>query len=400
MSGNNLSERALRLRPSAIRQMTRLAAGVGRELITLAGGMPNPLTFPLDELSEIASGEIRNYEGKNLQYGLTIGFRPLVDWIAVYLQAKGIDATADNIVCTTGSQQGIDLVSEVLIDPDDFIFVEIPTYVGALATFYKSGATIVSVRQDQEGIDLADLETKLASVPREKQKLIYLISNFQNPSGITLTEERRRKIPGLLSKYDAHLMEDDPYGEIYFGKENKPPAPVQRGALDRILYLGTFSKLIAPTFRTGWVAAAEPIARKIELAKEAADLCTSMLDQRIVYRFCSAPGFPAHIERLRDFYNVRCQVTLNALAGSMPDGVHWTQPTGGFFVWLTLPQHVNPETFLEEAISTHKVSFVIGRAFIPDESSSHYLRLAFSVESPERIREGVFRLAELIRSRL
>ena len=204
----------------------------------------------------------------------------------------------------------------------------------------------------------------------------------------------------LLNKYDAHLIEDDPYGELYFGNENKPPANIQRGAPDRILYLGTFSKLIAPTFRTGWVAAAEPLIRKIELAKEAADLCSSMLDQRIVYRFCSSSGFADHVKGLRSFYAGRCQAMLDALEKSMPEGVRWTHPTGGFFIWLTLPAHIDPESFLEEAIAQRKVSFVIGRAFIPDDSDRNFLRLAFSVETPERIQEGISRLADLIRSRL
>jgi 2-aminoadipate transaminase len=390
------SERAGRLKPSAIRHMSRLASSAGGDLITFAGGMPNPLTFPLHELADIAASEITQHGGRNLQYGLTAGYRPLVEWIRAYVARKGIHARPDDIVCTTGSQQAIDLVTEVLIDPGDEIFVEVPTYVGALSVFYKSGAKIVPIRQDDGGIDLQDLEKKLAYTRNSRHKLIYLISNFQNPSGISLREERRKKLPDLLRKYDAYLIEDDPYGEIYFSEESKPPAPVKHFDQERVLYLGTFSKLIAPAFRTGWVIASGELARKIELAKEAADLCSSMLDQRIVYRFCSSPGFNDHLVSLRTFYRQRFTAMIDALARYMPEGVTWTRPAGGLFLWLTLPQGLDPETFLDECISQRKVSFVIGRAFICDDSGNNFLRLAFSVESPERIEEGVKRLARLI----
>ena len=379
--------------------MSRLSAAAGAELITFAGGMPNALTFPLKELAEIAASEIAGHGGRNLQYGPTAGYRPLVKWIHEYAAKKGITAQIDDIICTTGSQQAIDLIAEVLIDPGDTIFVEVPTYVGALSVFYKSGARIVPVRQDTDGIDLQDLEKKLAETPEGGHKLIYLITNFQNPSGISLTEERRKRLPDLLRKYDAYLIEDDPYGEIYFGEENKPPAPVKHFDDERVLYLGTFSKLIAPTFRTGWVIASGDLARKIELAKEAADLCGSMFDQRIVYRYCSSPGFDDHLVSLRLFYRQRAVAMVDALARYMPDEVTWTHPKGGFFLWLTLPENLDPERFLDECISEQKVSFIIGRAFICDDSGNHFLRLAFSVESPERIEEGVKRLAGLIKQR-
>lgn len=395
-----VSDRASRMQPSAIRAMTKLAASAGPDLITLAGGMPNPATFPLEELAGIAAAEIRDHAGRSLQYGITSGFRPLLSWICEYVSKDGIRAAPEVCMCTTGSQQALDLITEVLINPDDMIFVESPTYIGALAVFQKTGAKIISIKQDDSGILLEDLEEKLAEASAGKTKLLYLISNFQNPSGISLIRERRLRLAGLLEKYDMVLIEDDPYGELYFGENNRPPAPVKAGVANRVLYLGTFSKLVAPTFRTGWIIGDEAILRKVELAKEAADLCSSLLDQRILARFCSSKSFPVHLARLREFYSVRRDALLQALKDFMRPEVTWTQPGGGFFIWVKLPERLDSEVFLEEAIREEKVSYIIGRPFTADNSAHNYLRLAYSVEDPDRIREGAARLARVIRRRL
>jgi 2-aminoadipate transaminase len=393
----SFSERAERMQPSAIRQMTKLAAQAGRDLITFAGGMPNPATFPLKRLTQIATEEIESHEGRTLQYGSTVGPRGLLEWISQYSKKKGINASSENIICTNGSQQAIDLITEVLIDPGDSIFVENPTYLGALMIFFKTGARLVPVQQDQNGMVLEDLEQALSRSPEGKRKLIYLISNFQNPSGISLSKQRRLAIPELLEKYDAYLIEDDPYGEIYFGyDQNAPPNPIKASGSDRIFYLATASKLVAPTFRTGWVIAENNLVRRLELAREAADLCGSMLDQRIVYRFCTSPEFESHLRKLRTFYEERFHAMDDALHQEMPDGVRWTKPAGGFFIWLTLPTSMDAEALLEESVLKEKVSYVIGRPFTIDGSAKNCLRLAFSVEEPDRIREGIARLAKLI----
>jgi 2-aminoadipate transaminase len=390
------SKTAERMRPSAIRQMTKLAARAGHDLITFAGGMPNPSTYPLNELEKYAVEEIRNENGRNLQYGMTAGPRSLVNWITEYVRSKGINTSSDLILCTTGSQQAIHLITEILIDPNDFIFVENPTYIGALMVFLKTGANLVGVKQDENGIVLEDLEKQLAKTSRDSGKLIYINSNFQNPSGITLSENRRKQLPELLEKYHAYLIEDDPYGEIYFDGRIPPP-PVATSNSDRIFYLGTASKLVAPTFRTGWVVAAERLIKKVELAKEAADLCGSLLDQKIVYRFCSSPHFSKHLQDLRDFYQIRYQAMADALSSEMPDGVSWTAPAGGFFIWVTLPSNLDAESFLEESILEAKVSYVIGKPFTIDDSATNCLRLAYSVEDPDRIRQGISRLAQVIK---
>lgn len=396
---DQFSEKAGRMQPSAIRAMTKLAAAAGKDLITFAGGMPNSSTFPLDQLARIASEEILNNEGKSLQYGLTAGYRPLVKWIITYVSKYGIQASADRICCTTGSQQALDLIAQILIDPGDFVFVENPTYIGALAVFRNSGASITSVAQDDSGIVLDDLKEKLKVVPAGRRKLIYVVSNFQNPSGISLIEERREKLGAILEELDAFLIEDDPYGEIYFGEENHPPFPVKSWNQDRVFYMGTFSKLVAPTFRTGWIVSSEDFTRRIELAKEAADLCSSMLDQRILYQFCSSPEFTSHLNNLRSFYQVRCSAMQDELERSMPSGTEWTKPGGGFFIWLRLPGGLDAESLLEEAIGVEKVSFIIGRPFSPDDTARNFLRLAYSVENPDRIAEGIKRLAGLINRR-
>ena len=381
------------MEPSAIRAMTRLAAGSGKELITLAGGMPNPATFPLEQLALFAAEEIRNHEGRSLQYGITGGYAPLTEWISHYLAEKKITAGTGNILCTTGSQQALELITEVLINPGDPVFVESPTYIGALAVFKKSGARMVSVEQDNSGIRLEDLEQKLAQHRSDRVRLVYLISNFQNPSGVSLSAERREHLPALLEKYNAILIEDDPYGEIYFDPLQPPPLAVKASGSEHVLYLGTFSKLVAPTFRCGWIAGDKQLMRRLELAKEAADLCSSLLDQRILYRFCSSPEFKIHLSDLRSFYAKHCSSMLSALQEHMKKDVEWTHPTGGFFVWLRLQEGIDTETFLEHAIRKEKVSYIIGRPFTADNSARNCLRLAFSVETPERIREGIRRLA-------
>lgn len=396
---DRFSEKADRMRPSAIRAMTKLAAAAGKDLITFAGGMPNPSTFPLGQLATIASEEILNHKGRSLQYGLTAGYRPLVNWISTYVNKFGVQASPERICCTTGSQQGIDLIAQILIDPGDFVFVENPTYIGALAVFRNSGAVITPVAQDNSGVVLEDLKEKLKAVPAGRRKLIYVVSNFQNPSGISLSGERRKKLGEMLEELDTFLIEDDPYGEIYFGEENHPPFPVKSWNQNGVFYMGTFSKLVAPTFRTGWIVASEDFIRKIELAKEAADLCSSMLDQRILYRFCSSPEFGSHLENLRFFYQVRSTAMQAELQRSMPEGTEWTKPGGGFFIWLRLPSGIDSESLLEEAIGIEKVSFIIGRPFSPDDSARDFLRLAYSVENPDRISEGIKRLAALIARR-
>lgn len=394
------SSRGRRLQPSAIRQMTKLAASAGPDLITLAGGMPNPTTFPLGALADIAAREIKDHQGRSLQYGMTTGFRPLVQWVCDYLRKMNMDCTPAEVICTTGSQQAIDLITEILIDPGDCIFVENPTYMGALAVFRKTGAGIVTVAQDSGGILLDDLEQKLQAAPAGVRKLIYIISNFQNPSGLSLASERRARLADMLEKWNAYLIEDDPYGEIYFGASNRPPLPVAHLNRGRVFYLGTFSKLVAPTFRTGWIATTKEMAYRLELAKEAADLCSSLLDQRILFQFCADPQFSTHLEHLRSFYAERCNAMLEALEREMPEGVTWTHPSGGFFVWVQLPAYLDSEEFLEEAVLKEKVSYVIGRPFTADDSARNFLRLAFSVEEPPRIHQGIQRLASIIRSRL
>lgn len=385
------------MQPSAIRSTTKLSAAAGPDLISFGGGMPNAATFPLEQLAEYAASEIRDHQGKSLQYGMTQGHRGLIQWISDYARSKNISASPENTICTTGSQQALDLIAGIFMEPGDAVFLEAPTYIGAISVFRNCGAQMISVQQDENGIIPEDLREKLKVTPPEKRKLIYLISNFQNPSGISIVRERREIIAEMLEEFDVRLIEDDPYGEIYFGDANKPPDSIRSKNPERVLYLGTFSKLVAPTFRTGWVIAEQNVIQKLELAKEAADLCGSMLDQRILYRFCSSAGFQDHLNQLRSFYFERWKAMNQALHEEMLDTISWTHPTGGFFIWVTLPPGQDAESFLNEAISEWKVSYVIGRPFSCDNSDKNHLRLAFSVENPDRIREGIHRLAQLLR---
>jgi 2-aminoadipate transaminase len=362
------------------------------EIISFAGGLPAPEFFPKAQMAEAFSRAILEDGEKALQYSTTEGYAPLRQWIAARMQSKGIRAEADNILITSGSQQGLDLLAKVLVNTGDKVLVERPTYLAALQTFSLFEVNFVTVASDDEGMDIDDAERKLRENP--DIKAIYLVANFQNPSGTTLGAERRQRLMALASQYGVRILEDDPYGELrYRGETIAPIKSLDEEGL--VTYISTFSKTITPGLRIAWLVAEPKIYAKLSIAKQATDLHTNTVSQFAVYRYLTEHNADEHIIKLCDVYGERCRVMLDSLAKYFPADVRWTKPEGGMFLWVELPPHLNTAKMLPEAINA-KVAFVPGAPFFANERPQNFMRLNFSNQTPERIEIGIQKLAEVI----
>ncbi len=398
-----LSSAAIKMRGSAIRKMSGIAAQA-RDLVSFAPGFPAPDTFAWAEFQEIARELLAGSDGSVLQYGPTRGFTPLLERVRGIMDARGITTTLERLLLTTGSQQGLDLVARVLLDPHDVILVELPTYTGAIMAFRNSQAELVGVRQEADGIELADLDDTYVRLQREgrRVRLLYLVPNFQNPTGLLIGREKRRALLAWAERRDVLLVEDDPYRDLYF-EDSAGEADVRPIRADdaggRVIYLSSFSKTLAPGFRVAWLDAPEPIAEKFELAKQAADLTVGTLDQRIVYEACRRGILDRQAPMLRAHYQHKRDVMVAALQRELPEGVTWPAPRGGFFLWATLPDSIDADAMVPRAVD-HGVIYVSGDAFYVNGSGQQQIRLSFSAPTPERIEEGVRRLAATIREEL
>ena len=389
------SRAGLALRESAIRKMgTVLAAS--REVISFAPGYPAQESFAWEAFRAIADDLLSRHQNDLLQYGPTRGYRPLIDVIATIQEARGMRTTASEIVVTTGSQQGLYLVGRALLDPGDVVLVELPSYTGAITAFRGFGADLVGVRQDADGINLEDLDRVTARVRAEgkRVKAVYVVPNFQNPTGLLISLDKRRALVAWADRHDMLIIEDDPYRDLYFTDvttvaDTRPIAADD--ANGRTIYLSSFSKTLAPGFRTAWIAAPPPIAAKIELAKQAVDLCTSGFDQQMVYEACVRGVLAAQAPKLRAIYQRKRDAMVDALRATVGTGLTWADPRGGFFLWATLPKGLDADVLLERATALG-VIYVTGTAFFVDNSGSEFIRLSFSAPSEDRIREGVARL--------
>ena len=387
-----LSELGRRIRPNAIRKLTALLGN--KEVISLAAGAPSAETFPIEELAEISSRVIRERGSVALQYGPTKGQPALVDAVVDILHKRGLThASAAEVIMTSGSQQGLDLIARVIVDPNDVALVELPSYIGGIIALHNSQAEMVGVRQDDGGIVIGDLREKLDRVSREgrRVKCIYTIPNFQNPSGVTLATERRHQLVEIAEEYDLLIIEDDAYFDLYFGSDDERLVPLAALCPERVVYLGTFSKVLAPGIRTAYLRAPEAIAKKVELAKEGADLSSSVLDQTIVAEAIRSGLIERRLPELRRFYEVRCRAILEALERFAPSGSHWTKPIGGFFILLELAGGVDAGEILPRAIAGG-VAYVPGQPFFVDGAGANTIRLAYSKETPDSIVEGIKRM--------
>jgi 2-aminoadipate transaminase len=392
-----LSAMGRQLQPNVIRKLTALLGR--RDTISLAAGAPSAETFPLEELAEIAARVIRSRGQSVLQYGPTRGQAALVEAIAAMLRGRGIaTAKPSEIVVTSGSQQGLDLVARLLINPGDIVLMELPSYIGAIIALHNSQAEMVGVRQDDGGLVIDHLRETIISQRAAGRtiKCIYTIPNFQNPSGVTLSLERREQLIAIADEFDLLILEDDPYYDLTFAEDTRPQ-PLAALRPDRVIYLGSFSKVLAPGLRTAYLRAPEAIAARIETAKEGADLSTSVLDQSIVADALRLGLVDNRLPELRRFYEVRCRAMLDALAEMMPDSARWTKPSGGFFIVLELPGQIDATEILPASLDAG-VAYVPGQPFFVDGSGANTMRLAYSKETPEKITEGITRLGRVLQA--
>lgn len=391
------------MRENAIRALSKFSLKQG--IIAFSGGMPNPETFPIAEISRYAQEILRDEGANALQYGLTLGYGRLIDALGPFMERRKVNGVRpENLLISNGSAQGIDLVGRVFLDPGDVVLFELPSYIGAILSYANYRAIAVGVQSDDGGAVLEDLEERIRRAKQAGQriKLMYTIPNFQNPSGVTLRLDRRRRLLEILEREGILLVEDDPYGEIYFhGTDPDALIPVKAFDTEQsVIYLGTFSKLLSAGLRGAWVIAHPEIIHKMELAKQVGDICGSSLDQRIIYRCLKDNLIDRHIPVIRAFYESRCRAMLAALEKYFPPSVHWNHPQGGLFVLVTLPQGFDVKELLKTSMDEYNVSFVSGQPFFVDGSGANTLRLAFSKETEANIDEGIRRLGEAIRRHL
>jgi 2-aminoadipate transaminase len=352
--------------------------------------------FPVERFQNACHRVLETKGAMALQYSASEGYTPLREYLAQKMARYGIIAGVDNVLVTSGSQQALDLIGKLLINPGDRILVEAPTYLGALQAFTVYGAEYVSVPIDQDGLRTGQLEEALRSGP----KFMYVLPNFQNPGGVTLCEPRRHELVLLAEKYGIPIIEDDPYGQLRFEGEHLPPLLVldrdnlrrDDGKLGNVIYLSTFSKTLAPGIRLGWIVAPPDVISKLVQLKQGADLHTSTFDQMVAYEVVHDGFLDEHVKKIRAVYHERRDVMLAALAEYFPPEVTWTHPQGGLFLWVTLPEGLDMEHLFQAAVREN-VAFVPGDCFYPDgEEGSRHMRLNFSHSTPQQIREGVRRL--------
>jgi len=390
-----LSQNAKGMKKSVIRELLKLTGKP--EIISFAGGLPSPESFPVREVKEVIDEVMENEAEIALQYGASEGDPELIKQLIEHSKRGGMDVTEKNIVVTTASQQGLDLVAKLFIDRGDKVIVELPSYVGGLGAFNSYGAEMIGVPQDEEGMSAELLEKKLSELKAngESPKFIYIIPDFQNPAGMTMSLERRKKIIEIAHTYDVLIIEDSPYRELRFEGETVPTLY----SLDdqrQVVLLGTFSKIFAPGFRMGWVLADPDIIEKIVTAKQSTDLCSPPFSQRVLARFMQKGYLIDNIEKIIKIYRQKRDWMIEAFEEYMPEGVTWTTPEGGLFLLVTVPKYIDTDKLFYKAVE-HNVAFVIGSAFHCDDSGHNTMRINFSYPSHEQIQEGVRRLAQAIK---
>ncbi|HYP30125.1 MAG TPA: PLP-dependent aminotransferase family protein [Blastocatellia bacterium] len=371
---------------SAVREILKVTEQP--EIISFAGGLPAPELFPVEALAE-AHKEVFASEGRSaLQYSTSEGWKPLREWVARRSRSRGLRADADNVLITSGSQQGIDLVAKIFLEAGDSVVVENPCYLAALQSFSGYEARLVGVESDDEGMRVEQVERALVE---SDPKLIYIVSEFSNPKGTSLSHERRARLVELSRRYRVPIVEDDPYSELrYRGEPCAPIASLDGEGL--VIYLSTFSKTLSPGMRVGWMVASKELIQTLVIAKQATDLHTSTIQQRAVAKLLETFDYDGHISELNRVYGARCRAMLESLESRFPSGTRWTHPEGGLFLWVELPEVVRGEALLEAALR-RKVAFVPGAPFFASDPRHNFIRLNFSNQSPEMIEEGVKRLA-------
>ena len=393
--------RTQRMKSSAIRELLKITELPG--IISFGGGLPAPDVFPVEEFKTACIKVLNEYGPLALQYGATEGYTPLREMIARHSEKYLPNVTRDNILITSGSQQALDLIGKIFINRGDRILVESPTYLGALQAWNAYGAEYVSVPSDENGMMTEHLEAALRTGP----KFIYVLPNFQNPTGATIPLERRKQLIALADRYGVPIIEDDPYGQIRYEGEHLPSVVTLDSGnrktngcyIGNVIYLSTFSKILAPGIRLAWVVAPPEVILKLVQAKQGADLNTSSFNQITAYEVGRGGFLDKHVLTIRDCYRERRDVMLDALTEHMPEGVKWTHPKGGLFLWATLPEGMNTTELLQDAVA-EKVAYVPGTSFFANGGGENTMRLNFSYSKPELINEGIARLGKVFKKKL
>jgi len=386
------------MKKSVIRELLKLTQRP--EVISFAGGLPAPESFPVQHLKEITADILDNDGPSALQYGATEGVTELRQIMVDRYNAQGMDIELKNLVITTSSQQGLDLLAKIFINRGDKVICGLPSYLGGLGAFNSYGAEMIGIKFDEHGMRADLLDEKLAELKLQgiKPKFIYIIPDFQNPACITMPESRRMEIIEIAKKYDVLIVEDSPYREIRFeGKAQK--TIFQLDGTGQVILLGTFSKIFVPGFRIGWVVAHEAIVDKFVTAKQSTDLCTPTLNQKIVHKYIEKGYFDTNLKEIIKQYHAKRDNMLQAFRDYMPAGVKWTEPEGGLFLFLSLPEGMDAENLFQKAIENN-VAFVLGSVFHCDGSGKNTMRINFSFMPTDKTTEGVKRLAKAIKEEM
>ena len=393
------AHRTQKMGSSVIRELLKLTEQP--DIISFAGGLPAPEVFPVKEFQEACNRVLTEFGAQALQYSTTEGYKPLREMIARHIARYSVPITAENVLITSGSQQALDFIGRLFINRGDYVVVESPTYLGALQAWNAYGAQYISVPSDEDGMIVDKLEEALRIGP----KFIYVLPNFQNPSGSTLSLERRRRLVLLADQYGVPIVEDDPYGQLRYDGEHLPSVVYldnhfrndgEAEYSGNVIYLSTFSKLLAPGLRVAWVIAPPQVIRKLVMAKQAADLHTSSFNQYVAHEVAKGGFLDEHVKVIRATYKERRDVMIEMMEEMFPSEVHWTKPKGGMFLWGVLPEGIDAAEVLKVAVE-RKVAFVPGAAFHQNGGGLNTMRINFSYSSPDNIREGVTRLGTTLK---
>jgi len=392
------SDRARNLVASEIREILKIMRDP--DLISFAGGMPNPDTFPVKTIAKLADEVLNGPITGALEYGVTEGHMPLREVMADMMKPRGVDCSAENILITSGAQQAIDLTSQLLINPGAHILTESPTFVATLIGFRGYRAKIYSIPVDDNGIVVDLLEETLIGLRTAgiSSPMLYVIPNFQNPMGVSISEKRRKKIVDLANDFNFIVLEDDPYYDLRFEGKELPPIKAFDD-VGRVIYASSFSKILSPGMRIGWIVTHPQIVRKMALIKQTADVCTNVLSQCIAKEYISQGYLKRHLPKIRKLYGRKRDVMLSALDEHFPKEAKWTRPQGGMFLWAELPKKIDTHELQVKALQ-RKVAFIQGSLFFADGSGRNTMRLSFSHPPDELINEGIARLGQLIKEEL
>lgn len=388
------ADRMAHVSGSAVREILKLTQQP--DMISFGGGLPSANSFPMEDLKDIIDGITKNMTASALQYGETEGYRPLREEIVKFMATKGVNTSVDDILITAGSQQGLDLIAKTFINKGDKIVVESPTYLAALQAFRMYEAEFIAAPVDADGVIPTELDKILQT--EEHVKLVYMIPSFQNPSGRTMPTQRRKEIMQVIQKYNVVLIEDAPYEDLKY-TEKQYPSMKSMDTTGQVLYFGSFSKTVAPGFRVGYSIAAEPILSKMIIGKQSCDLHVSIFSQMVIAEYLRRGLMPDHLKQINMEYARKRDLMLKTLEETMPEGVVWTHPEGGLFLWLELPMHMSTNDLFMKALEK-KVAYVAGDSFYATGEPHNAMRINFSNATEENIVKGVNALAEVIKENM